>query len=219
MNRSKISIAVSLTALVVAVFGSTPLGHAAMDAVLPKNSVGTTQLKPAAVTSLKVKNGSLLADDFKAGQLQAGPQGPKGDAGPQGPQGMKGDTGAQGLKGATGAQGPAGPKGATGAQGPAGPKGATGAQGPAGPQGAPGATNVAVRTKEVPLAANDNAQTTALCAAGEKVVGGGGALIGVGTAVAMLTGSWPDGSGWRVSGKNTGPFNGTLKAYAVCASP
>jgi hypothetical protein len=42
------------------------------------------------VTSTNVKDGSLLSQDFKAGQLPAGAQGPKGDTGPQGP---KGDTG------------------------------------------------------------------------------------------------------------------------------
>src|SRR5437879_7730117 len=87
---------IAVTALVVAVLGSTPLGHAAASMVLPSNSVGTAQIKKDAVTGLKVKNGSLLATDFKAGQLPAGPQGAKGDVGAQGP---KGDLGAQGPKG------------------------------------------------------------------------------------------------------------------------
>jgi hypothetical protein len=68
--------------------------------VLPKGSVGTAQLQKKAVTAsklransvngLKVKDGSLAASDFKAGQL---PQGPKGDPGAQGPKGDKGDPG------------------------------------------------------------------------------------------------------------------------------
>ena len=61
---------------------------------LPKNSVGTKQLKKNAVISSKVKNRSLLAVDFKAGQL---------------PQGPKGDPGAPGAPGAPGQQGPPGP--------------------------------------------------------------------------------------------------------------
>ena len=126
MFRSQVSIVISLSALVVAVFGSTPLGHAAAKMVVPKSSVGTKQLKKAAVTSLKVKDGSLLAADFKAGQLPAGPQGPKGDTGPSGAKG------AQGSQGLQGAQGPQGPQGAQGAQGPAGP---AGPQGPAGISG------------------------------------------------------------------------------------
>jgi hypothetical protein len=57
---------------------------------LPKNSVGTKQIKRSAVTSKKIKNGSLVSKDFKAGQLPAGPQGPAGARGPAGPQGAPG---------------------------------------------------------------------------------------------------------------------------------
>jgi hypothetical protein len=46
------------------------LGGGAYAAIrIPNNSVGTKQLKKNAVTSPKVKNGSLLASDFKAGVL------------------------------------------------------------------------------------------------------------------------------------------------------
>jgi hypothetical protein len=73
-------------------------------AQLPANSVGAKQLKKNAVASAKVKNRSLLAKDFKAGQLRAGPRGARGAAGPQGPAGSQGPAGARG---------PAGPAGAT----------------------------------------------------------------------------------------------------------
>src|SRR5919197_2044565 len=69
---------------------------------LPRNSVGTAQLKNNAVTSRKVKNHSLLRIDFKNGQI------PRGARGPIGP------TGATGPKGATGARGPTGPAGSSG---------------------------------------------------------------------------------------------------------
>src|SRR5262245_408155 len=95
MFKSKITPLIAVTALVVAVLGATPLGHAASRHVLPKNSVGAVQLKKSsvggkkiaknAVTSLKVKNGSLLAADFKAGQLPQGPKGDRGEPGPPGP--------------------------------------------------------------------------------------------------------------------------------------
>jgi hypothetical protein len=55
---------------------------------LGKNSVGTKQLKNGAVTGAKVKDGSLGATDFKAGQL---PAGPKGETGPVGPASLAGD--------------------------------------------------------------------------------------------------------------------------------
>src|SRR5690348_7635233 len=58
------------------------LGGASYAAVkIPKNSVGTKQLKKNAVNSSKVKNKSLLASDFKPGQIPRGPVGPTGSAG------------------------------------------------------------------------------------------------------------------------------------------
>lgn len=54
---------------------------------LPKNSVGPKQLKKNAVRSAKVKDGSLLGKDFKAGQLPAGATGPAGARGETGPPG------------------------------------------------------------------------------------------------------------------------------------
>ena len=60
-------------ALFVALGGT---GIAAV-AALPRNSVGTAQ----------VRNGSLLKVDFKSGQLPAGARGPVGPAGPAGPAG------------------------------------------------------------------------------------------------------------------------------------
>jgi len=85
---------VACVALIVALGG---VSYAA--GVLPKNSVGTAQLKKNAVTATKVKNQSLMAADFRAGQLPTGPQGP---AGPQGPKGDKGDAGAAGAAGVSG---------------------------------------------------------------------------------------------------------------------
>lgn len=73
---------VACLALTVALAGT---GYAAT--VLPRNSVGTAQLQNNAVTSLKVRNFSLSRQDFKPGQLQAGPQGPAGPAGSAGPAG------------------------------------------------------------------------------------------------------------------------------------
>jgi hypothetical protein len=86
----KTATVLAAAALAVAVFGSTPIGHAAGNLLLPRNSVGTVQLKGSAVTGLKVKDGTLMAADFKAGQLPAGSQGPQG---PAGPKGDKGDPG------------------------------------------------------------------------------------------------------------------------------
>jgi len=69
--------ALASVALLLALGGTS---IAAVNA-LPRNSVGTAQLKANAVTSAKVRNGSLLKADFRSGSLPAGPVGPQGPAG------------------------------------------------------------------------------------------------------------------------------------------
>lgn len=111
------------------------LGGASYAAIqIPKNSVGTRQLKKNAVNSAKVRNRSLLAADFRAGQL---PSGATGATGPIGPAGLPGATGVAGPTGEAGPDGATGPAGADGNQGPAGP---TGADGESGSDGVPGPT-------------------------------------------------------------------------------
>lgn len=70
--------------------------YAANQMRLPKNSVGTKQLRKSSVNSTKVKDGSLLSSDFKSGQL------PAGERGPQGPQGAPGATSVVTRYGTTG---------------------------------------------------------------------------------------------------------------------
>jgi hypothetical protein len=87
---------VACIALLVALGGTS---YATVVA-LPRNSVGPLQLKrnavgpqkiaPNAIRSGHVLNGSLLVEDFKAGQI---PQGPKGDKGPKGDPGPPGTSG------------------------------------------------------------------------------------------------------------------------------
>jgi hypothetical protein len=52
-----------------------------------------------------VKNSSLLASDFRPGQLPAGPAGPQGARGLEGPRGPQGPQGAPGEPGADGRPG------------------------------------------------------------------------------------------------------------------
>lgn len=104
--RDRLPMIVSITALLIALFGITPLGEAAYEAVVPRNSVGTLQLQRNAVKAAKIApnairtghvlDGSLLAADFKAGQI---PQGPKGDKGDKGVPGNPGTPGAAGMSG------------------------------------------------------------------------------------------------------------------------
>ena len=105
-RRPSPALVVSVIALIVALGGTS---YAAIK--LPANSVGTKQIKKDAVTTAKVKDGSLQMADFRAGQIPAGAAGatgPKGDTGATGATGAagpKGDTGTTGDKGAHGAQG------------------------------------------------------------------------------------------------------------------
>jgi hypothetical protein len=69
------SLVVACAALLVALGGTS---IAAVSVVLPRNSVGAVQLRPNAVNSTKVLNGSLLAADFKSGQLPGGSAGEGG---------------------------------------------------------------------------------------------------------------------------------------------
>ena len=84
-HRPSPAMIVACTALIFAMGGT---GYAAIK--LPKNSVGPRQIKSNAVSASKVKDRSLLATDFAAGQLPAGPQGPAGPAGPAGSTGPRG---------------------------------------------------------------------------------------------------------------------------------
>jgi Collagen triple helix repeat (20 copies) len=91
---------VGLLALFIALGGTS---YAAVQ--LPAGSVRGKQLARNAVSSPKVRNGSLLMRDFKAGQLPAGAKGDAGAAGPQGPAGPNGAKGDTGLRGPTGLKG------------------------------------------------------------------------------------------------------------------
>ena len=194
------------------------LGSGAYAAVrLPANSVGTRQLKSGAVsgaklhnnavTSHKVKDDSLLAKDFKAGQLPTGPQGPKGNTGATGSQGPKGDTGATGSQG---------PKGETGATGPTLPGLAYSLQ----PYGDLSTATSADKTLEV------------ACPVGEEAISGGARIYGAGgygtpppEGVVALTDDtpvWPpaaETAGWRATAieVNGGTTEGwTLSVAVVC---
>jgi hypothetical protein len=79
--------------------------YAAIEIKLSRHSVGYRELKRNSISSGKVRDGSLLAIDFRRGQIPAGatgPQGPKGDTGATGAPGATGATGAKGEPGATG---------------------------------------------------------------------------------------------------------------------
>jgi hypothetical protein len=84
LRKLRISPGLVLAAIALAV-ALSGTGYAAVNA-LPRNSV----------TSVQVKDHSLLAKDFKLGQIPRGPAGAPGPAGPAGPAGAPGPAGPAG---------------------------------------------------------------------------------------------------------------------------
>jgi hypothetical protein len=109
LRRPSAATAIAFTALVAAV-SSPAWGDTATHAVTAAaKKIGGKQIASNAITSAKVKDGTLLAKDFKKGQLPAGAKGDKGAAGAAGTPGATGPAGAKGVQGDQGAQGPPGP--------------------------------------------------------------------------------------------------------------
>jgi hypothetical protein len=121
-------------------------------------------------------------------------------------KGLKGDIGPAGPKGDLGPPGPKGDAGPPGPQGEQGPKGDTGAQGPPGE----------VRGYEIVRQESGGDRVLVDCPPGKKVLGGGGAALGLGEDLA-LSASFPtdDGKSWFVS-RPLSPDLG-VRVWAICA--
>lgn len=78
---------IALLALFVAIGGTS---YAAVS--IGKGEVGKRELANNAVTTKKVKDGSLVSGDFGKGQLPQGEKGPQGERGLQGVQGVAGSS-------------------------------------------------------------------------------------------------------------------------------
>ena len=89
---------IATAALFIALGG---VGYAAVK--VPKNSVGTAQLKKNAVTGSKIRSNAVGNSDLspvvRAQLARAGTPGPAGPAGAKGEAGAKGDAGSPGLSG------------------------------------------------------------------------------------------------------------------------
>lgn len=174
------------------------LGGTSVAAVgqLGRNTVGTPQLKDAAVTNAKIKNNavnsskvaarSLLRSDFAPGQLPAGPIGP---------------------------QGPAGPAGAAGPAGPAGVLGAITVR----------QATVTVQDTAPPNGSYVTRGADALCASGELAISGGTGWSDNNDDLELLTGRLTPIQntanqvvGFRGVGANDGAGSSTFRVYALC---
>jgi len=194
-RRPKLSYA-NVTATLAVFLSLGGVSYAAVE--LPRNSVGTPQLRDGAVDSAKIKDGALQYEDFGFGETPAGLEGPRG------------------------------PKGERGARGPKGAKGAAGATGATGAAGAPGATDVRVRTATSAITAqNIPATAVAQCQTGERAVGGG-VTVSNGLNIVRVVSSAPTaGAGevpvdWAATAEIDAPLTGEyafVKATVVCAKP
>jgi hypothetical protein len=168
MNKrhNRLPIVLAATALAVAVFGSTPVGHAVGSAVPFATHAKTADRasNAGAVNGIKASKSpraGWLVPLGKDGKFPAS-VGVSGLAGTQGPKGERGEQGAPG---------PAGPKGAIGAKGATGPAGTPGPPGPRGPSGISGLEYRTSPGTDVPKGTRHSA--TVACPTGKKALGGG----------------------------------------------
>jgi hypothetical protein len=215
--RERLPVVMSATALAVALFGATPVGHAVVSVVPPlaahaKKADFATNA--GAVSGLKASKSAhpgwlvALGDDGKlpASVIGAAAQGTKGDKGDPGPAGPKGATGATGAKGATGAAGPTGPAGPTGAAGPSGVSGWT----------------FVVKGIKAPGNPNHTAnEWEAECPLGKKALGGG-VTAGPGGDRRQLnvyySGPAGEATGWAAGVQNHGSADVPVYIWAICAT-
>jgi len=92
LTDTRVANVLALVALFIALGGTS---YAAL--TLPKNSVGTRQIRPRAVTLSKISTSARKSLTGQTGP--AGRTGPMGQTGPAGPTGPKGETGMTGASG------------------------------------------------------------------------------------------------------------------------
>lgn len=192
MNLNRITRRLSYSNVIASLALFVALGGASYAAVaLPANSVGTKQLKKSAVSAAKLKRNAVSSAKVKDGSLE------RGDfasgtllQGPQGPQGDKGDSG------------------------PVGP------QGLQGERGLPGVSGYEIVSSTSAFTSDSGQETFAECPAGKVALGGGAAIFGGVTSIALHW-SQPlgDGSGWDAAAHEvvSTPDSWRVAAYAVCA--
>jgi len=164
-------------------------------------ALGGTSYAALTITGKQVKNSSLTGKDVKNKSL-----------------------GGADLKGGSllsshfkAGQLPSGPAGSPGSTGPAGPVGPVGPVGPAG--GVSG-----LQIVEALSASNSiDKEITATCPAGKKVIGGGGAIVDVGSGGVALERSLTEdgvGAAWTARGHehDATAANWRVLAQAICAN-
>jgi len=212
-RRLSPAMIVACTALIVALTGT---GYAAFK--LPPNSVGTAHLKNDAVTSSKVKNGTLRAEDLTRSALKL-PADSVGTVHLKDDAVTSAEVKDRTLRAEDFARGqiPPGPPGEPGPQGEKGDKGDKGDPGPQGPPGVVGLQIVSGSSE-----GGDAKFSTATCPAGKRLLGGGVRMSGAGKFDgAALQSSYPESdTTWRAEAYEndaTGESWG-IEAFAICAT-
>ncbi len=175
------ALIVATAALAVALGGTS---YAVVS--IPRNSVGTPQLKANAVTSPKIKNGSVAVADL-APAVRA----------------MFGKGVWSGAVGATGPAGPTGATGATGSEGPIGLTGATGATGVSGAASQGGVSGEQATDPPVSNAVTVESYAFTLNAAGRLLMLGRGRFRGTCAGGSPAMAIYVDGVGVPKSGLDT----------------
>ena len=196
----RLPLAVSAAALVVALFGSTPLGHAVTAAIPPLALHAKTADQ---ATNAAAVNGIKASRQPRAGRLV--------------PLGLDGK-----LPASVGAIGPQGPKGESGSQGPVGPAGPRGYQGLPGREGARGASGISgwqFVTEGFSIKPDRATGAQVVCPSGKKALGGGVAGYGGPWYLSRVVQSAPAGqaTGWLATVRNDGIATVTYFVWAICA--
>jgi hypothetical protein len=197
---ARLPLALSATALVVALFGSTPVGHAVTAAIPPLAQHARTADR---ATNAAAVNGVKASRQPRPGRLV--------------PLGADGK-----LPASVGAVGPQGPKGEPGARGPAGPAGSRGPQGAPGRTGERGPSGISgwqFVTEGFSVAKDRAAGADVMCDGSRKALGGGVAAYGGPYYLSRVVQSAPAGqaTGWLATVRNDGIATVTYFVWAICA--
>ncbi len=170
------------------------------------SSLTGSDVKNSSLTGGDVRNSSLTGGDVKNSSLTGGDV---KNSSLTGGDVKDGSLTAKDFSGSV--QGPAGAQGPAGTQGPKGDTGAT---------GSPGLNDVEIVERIGTPASFEIRELSADCAAGRKLIGGGGSVNG-GTPDVVLRRSFPVEAtqSWLVQAIETDPVAGdwNLYAYAICA--
>jgi hypothetical protein len=208
--------ALSLMALAITAGGTS---YAAI--AVPASSVGSAQLRRAAVTSDKLANNAAGAAAVAPAGLIRADVSRDALEGPRGPRGLPGTAGPVGVPGPQGPRGPRGALGAAGLRGDPGPPGipnnVKGPKGPTGPTGFAGDARYEVNQEQESIFGEQD--VVARCFEGGQPLDGG--PINVGPKVTII-GSHPlppdQGVGWLVDALDTDVhFNVTVTVEVRCA--